>query len=218
MLCLCCESRWADSLLLHKSANLCPSKTSIKCYYSTFSPNFPSLCKHRQKGNTLVGKYYAFDNTNIFLIRWKKSSLSKAWKIAIGIYELKHVSLKAWQRTNTFSYGEKGTQQRRARRHIFKEQGMHMLSQAKTGQQEEAQGRSAHESNSPENAFDSQQAWRRRRRYLLCCGSSQGEVISSCFKDFCHQVSAHLHDKFVYGYWKKRKKPQTWHHSMRRQH
>lgn len=93
VLCLCCESWWADSPPLHKSANLCPSKTSIKCYYPTFSPNFPSLCKHGQKGNTLVAEYYAFDNTNIFLIRWKKSTLSKVWKIAIGIYELKHVSM-----------------------------------------------------------------------------------------------------------------------------
>lgn len=58
----------------------------------------------------------------------------------------------------------------------------------------------------PENAFDSQQGWRRRRRYLLCCGLSQGEVISSRFRrDFCHEVSADLHDKFIYGYWKKEK-------------
>lgn len=93
-----------------------------------------------------------------------------------------------------------------------------MLSQAKMGQQEAAQGRPAQESSSPENSFDSQQDWRRRRRYCeeeekLCCGLSQGEVISSCFRwDFCHEVSADLHHKLIYGYWKKEKnkKTQTW--------
>lgn len=100
------------------------------------------------------------------------------------------MSLSAWQRTNTFSCGERGRQQRWAHRHIYKEQGMHMLSQPKARQQEEAQGRSAQESSSPENAFDSQHGWRRRRRYLWCCGLSQGEVISSCFQwEFCHGLS-----------------------------
>lgn len=75
-----------------------------------------------------------------------------------------------------------------------------MRSQAKKGPQEEARGRSAQESNGPENAFDSQQGWRRRRR-LLRCDLGQGEGISSCFKrDFRHEVSADLHEKFISGY------------------
>lgn len=56
-----------------------------------------------------------------------------------------------------------------------------MLSQAKKGHQEEVQDLLAQESSGPENNFNSQQDCR-RRRWLLHCDFSQGEVISSCFK------------------------------------
>lgn len=200
---LCCESRCADSPPLHRSANLCPSKTSIKCYYSTFSPNFPLLCKHGQKGSILVGKYYAFDNINMLLLILTVKSMENCyrhlWTKTCESQSLtKDQYLQLWRKRKTAKVSMQA---------YLKEQGMHMLSQAKTGQQQEAQGHSAQESSSPENAFDSQQGWRRRRKYLLCCGLNQGEVISSCFKQvFCHEVSADLCGKFIYGYWKKEKK------------
>lgn len=91
--------------------------------------------------NTPVAEYYVSDISTFFFMKWEKSPQPRVLKSTIGIYELKHVSLNAREGTSTSSCWEKGTLLRWACRVIYKEQGMRMLSQAKKGQQEEAQGK-----------------------------------------------------------------------------